>query len=50
MGEKIYKLMTKIGGWNIALGIVIMVTGITAGVMMIVSGAQLIKEKYSLTI
>ena len=41
--EKTYKLMGGIGAGDIVLGIVVLVTGITAGVMMIVNGARLLK-------
>ena len=46
--EKNYKLMGGIGAGDIVLGIVVLVTGITAGVMMIVNGARLLKGKTDL--
>lgn len=45
MNEKIYKTMSGSGVCSLALGIIILVTGITAGVMMIVNGARLLKRK-----
>ena len=48
MNEKAYKVMTLAGSANIAIGIVIAVVGITAGVISIVSGARLLKEKKGL--
>ena len=39
--ERAYKTMTSAGGGNIALGIIMVVTGITAGVITIVNGARL---------
>jgi len=45
MSEKIYKTMKSAGGANLVLGIIIMVTGISTGVMMIVHGARLLKCK-----
>ena len=45
--EKTYKLMGGIGAGDIVLGIVVLVTGITAGVM-IVNGARLLKGKTDL--
>ena len=45
MSEKIYKAMKNTGALNIAVGIVILVVGIAAGVMAIVSGAGLLKTK-----
>ncbi len=50
MSEKTYKLMSRTGAANIALGIIVLVTGIVTGVLMIVNGASLIREKYKLTI
>ena len=50
MNEKAYKAMSIVGAANIAVGIVILVVGIAAGVMIaIVSGAKLQKEKQGLT-
>jgi hypothetical protein len=45
MNEKIYKTMSRTGACSLALGIITLVAGITAGVMMIVSGAALLKKK-----
>ena len=46
--EKTYKLMAGVGAGAIALGIIVLVTGIAAGVMMIVNGARLLKGKTDL--
>jgi hypothetical protein len=46
--EKIYKLMRGTGVTNIVLGIVILATGVTVGVMSIVSGSILLKRKSDL--
>ncbi|MDO5362436.1 MAG: hypothetical protein Q4F03_07275 [Eubacteriales bacterium] len=45
MNEKIYKTMSIAGGGSIATGIVVLVTGVTAGILMIISGAKLLKRK-----
>lgn len=45
MNEKIYKTMGNTGVANLAVGIVILVTGIVAGVLLIVNGARLLKCK-----
>lgn len=45
MNEKIYKTMGRIGGGNIAMGVVLVVVGIVTGVLMIVSGAGLLKRR-----
>lgn len=49
MNEKIYKTMTRCGAANVAMGIVVLVSGITAGVLMIVSGTKLLKRKTEIT-
>ena len=50
MNEKVYKTMAGIGGGTLAIGIVVLVTGIVSGTMLIINGARLIKKKYELTI
>ncbi len=45
MNEKIYKSMKKVGGFSIALGVIMIVSGVTIGVLNIVNGARLLKEK-----
>lgn len=37
--------MKHIGAWNIAIGVTILVVGIMTGVMTIVTGAKLLKDK-----
>lgn len=49
MNEKAYKVMTFAGTVNIAVGVVISVIGVAAGVLTIISGARLLKEKKGLT-
>ena len=48
--EKTYKTLSAVGGGTIALGIVVLLTGLTAGVLMIINGAKLLKQKYQITI
>lgn len=45
MQEKSYKTRKSIGGGNIALGIITLVTGLVCGIVMIVNGARLLHEK-----
>ena len=45
MDEKIYRTMKGTGLTNIVLGIVTMVTGITGGILLIISGARLLAGK-----
>lgn len=49
MNEKVYKTMSRSGCWSLAIGVVVMVTGIASGVMLIVTGARLLKQKYQIT-
>ena len=44
MNEKIYKTTGRVGG-NIAMGAVLVVVGVATGVLMIVSGAGLLKRR-----
>ncbi|MBO4864729.1 MAG: hypothetical protein J5517_10200 [Eubacterium sp.] len=43
--EKVYKLLKTVGGWNIAIGVLLIVFGITLGILNIVSGANLIRNR-----
>ena len=45
MNEKAYTAMGLAGAAGIAVGIVVTVIGIAAGVISIISGARLLKEK-----
>ena len=47
--EKIYKTMRDTGAGSIALGIVILVSGITVGIISIINGTILLKRKNELT-
>ena len=49
MNEKIYKTMSRCGAGSIALGIIVLVTGVTSGVLMLISGARLLKRKTEIT-
>lgn len=50
MNEKVFKSMGRIGGGNIAMGVILILSGLAMGVVMIVSGAQLLKKRAELTI
>ena len=43
--EKVYKTMRNVGAGNIAIGILIAVTGLTVGIVAIVNGALLLRRK-----
>ena len=45
MNEKIYKTMTRCGAGSIALGIVVLVTGVASGFFLLFCGASLLKIK-----
>ena len=49
MMEKVYRTMRNTGAANIAVGIVMIVAGLGAGIVAIVSGAVLLKRKSELT-
>ena len=48
MNEKAYKAMNFAGISSIVVGIIVAVVGVTAGVITIVGGARLMKEKRGL--
>ena len=48
MGEKIYKTMKSVGSFNLVMGILLIVSGITTGVLFIAKGARLLKDKSEL--
>ena len=43
--EKAYKTMQQAGAGNIALGIIMITAGIAAGILTIINGARLLKNK-----
>ena len=45
LNEKIYKTMASSGAGSLALGIVVLVTGLVTGILMIVNGARLLRRK-----
>lgn len=47
--EKVYKSMKRAGGANIALGTIMIVLGITIGILTIISGGKLLKDKSEIT-
>lgn len=48
--EKVFKTMSSAGAADLTLGVIILVTGIAAGIMMIINGARLLRRKRSLMI
>ena len=49
MNEKVYKTMTRCGAGNIALGIIVVVSGVAAGVLVLINGIKLLKRKSEIT-
>ena len=47
--EKAYRVMKNSGAGNIAIGIILLVTGVTAGIISIINGASLLKHKNNIT-
>lgn len=47
--ERVYKTMKASGAINIAVGIVVLVTGLVVGILSIVSGSLLLKRKADIT-
>lgn len=46
--EKVYKTMQRAGAGSIAMGIIVMVVGLTVGILSIVCGSVLLKNKNDL--
>jgi len=49
MNEKVYKTMRSVGGWSIALGVIVIAVGVIAGVMQIIQGGRLLSSKKDIT-
>lgn len=49
MEEKAFKSMGLIGAGSIAIGIVVLVTGIVTGILGIIGGARLLRNRKELT-
>ena len=43
--EKVYKVLKHAGGANITVGVLLIVVGITLGIINIVSGASLLRNR-----
>ncbi len=49
MNDKVYKTMARCGAGNIALGIVVLVSGVAAGILVLINGIKLLKRKSEIT-
>ncbi|MDD3252570.1 MAG: hypothetical protein PHV18_08425 [Lachnospiraceae bacterium] len=47
--EKVYKTMQRAGACDIAVGVIILVTGLVVGILSIISGSALLKRKNDIT-
>ena len=47
--EKAYKTMTASGGIGLVVGVIMIVTGVAAGILSIVGGARLLKNRNVIT-
>lgn len=45
MQEKFFRTIKSVGGGNIAIGVIMIVTGLVCGILAIVNGGRLLKEK-----
>lgn len=48
MDEKLFKTLGRIGGANIAIGVICIVIGAAVGVVSIICGGKLLKDKNNL--
>lgn len=47
--EKIYKSMKHAGAGNIVIGVLLLVVGVSVGIISIITGAKLLKAKSDIT-
>lgn len=45
MQEKNFRTMRRVGGYNIVIGIIAIISGIVCGILTIINGAKLLKSK-----
>ncbi len=45
MPEKAYQTMKHAGAWGVVMGIVLTITGLSIGIMSIIYGSRLLKNK-----
>lgn len=48
MSEKAYKTMKRAGAGSIVIGIIALVTGLTTGIILLIQGGRLLKNKSTL--
>lgn len=45
MNEKVYRAMNSTAVYSLVLGICVLATGLVSGVLLIISGSRLLKQK-----
>lgn len=50
MNERLFKTISSSGVGNLVMGIILIIVGVTTGVLLLISGAKLIKSKYNVMI
>lgn len=48
MSEKAYKTMKSAGAGSIVIGVIALVTGVTTGIILLIQGGRLLKNKSTL--
>ena len=48
--EKAYRVMRNSGAGNIAIGIILLVKGVTVGIISIINGERLLKHKNNIKV
>lgn len=48
--EKLFRVIGNAGIWNLVMGIIVLITGITSGVLMLINAFRLIRSRHDLMI
>ena len=50
MNEKIFKMLGQVGAVDITIGIIMIIMGVSAGILSIINGARALKAKNNIMI
>lgn len=50
MNEKVFKVLGQVGASDITIGIIMIITGVSVGIMSIINGARALKTKNKIMI
>ncbi len=50
MNEKVFKVLGQVGASEITIGIIMIITGVTVGILSIINGARALKAKNNIMI